>query len=158
MSSTIGQSKGLSVYLNDALTSETVAVDLVGQAITENKGTPLGAFLTLLSWELEEDRDSLVQLMGDLGVHRKHVGVAVARLAEKLAHMRHRGSDPLNRLLELESLHLRIDEKLDLWNALRAGIGARIEGVDVDELIHRTERQAEELERRRLDAVATALI
>jgi hypothetical protein len=56
-------------------------------------------------------------------------------------------------LLELESLHLRIDEKLDMWNALRSSI----DGLDVDELIRRTERQAEELERRRLAAAATAL-
>jgi hypothetical protein len=141
--------KSLSGYLNDALTSETLAVDLVERAITENESTRLRGFLTLLSWELEEDRESLVRLMGELGVRRKHVGVARARFAEKLARLRPTPSSP-SLSAELESLHLRINGKLDMWDALRAGVGARVDGIDVDELIRRTKRQAEELERRRL--------
>jgi hypothetical protein len=139
----------LSGYLNDALTSETLAVDLIERAIADNDGTRVGAFLTLLSWELEEDRESLVRLMGALGVRPKHVGVALARLAEKLARLRRKGSSPQSLSRDLESLHLRIDRKLDTWNALRSSAGDRVDGIDVDELIHRTERQAEQLERRR---------
>jgi hypothetical protein len=52
--------QSLSLYLNDSLTNEMLAVDLVEHAIRKNEGTPLGTFLTLLSWELEEDRESLL--------------------------------------------------------------------------------------------------
>jgi len=141
--------KSLSGYLNDALISETLALDLVERAIADNEGTRVGAFLTLLSWELAEDRESLVRLMGALGVRRKRVGIARARFAEKLAQLRRMGSSPLSLSRDLESLHLRIDRKLDVWNALRSSAGDRVDGIDVDELIHRTERQAEQLERRR---------
>jgi hypothetical protein len=149
--------KRLSVYLNDALTDETLGVELVKRAITENKGTALGAFLTLLSWELEEDRESLVALMGELGVRRKRVGLILAKFAETLGSGRLTVSSPLSLLVELESLHQRINGKLDMWNALRSSLGDRVDGIDFDELIHRTERQAEELERRRLAVAAEAL-
>jgi hypothetical protein len=150
-----GPRGGLSAYLNDALIGETLAVELVERAITEIKGTPLGAFLTLLSWELEEDRESLVRLMREIGVRRKRVRVVPARFAEKLARLRLRPSSPPRLLGELESLQRRIDGKLDMWNALRSSVGARVDGIDVDELIRRTERQAEELERRRVDHAHT---
>ena len=76
--------KSLSVDMNDALTRETLAIELVARAIRENTRTRLGAFLTLLSWELEEDRESLVRLMAELGVRPKRGRVVLARLAEKL--------------------------------------------------------------------------
>jgi hypothetical protein len=40
---------------------------------------------------------------------------------------------PLSPLLELESLHLRIDDKIDVWNALRSSVGDRVNGIDFDE-------------------------
>jgi hypothetical protein len=151
----------LSVYLNDHLADETLGVELVKRAVSENTGTPLRAFLEVLSWELEEDRDRLVRLMDQLGVRRKRVGVILARIAEKLGRLKPDGQltgySPLSPLVELESLHLRIDGKIDMWNALRSSVGERVKGIDFDELVRRAERQAEELERRRLDVAANAL-
>jgi hypothetical protein len=149
--------KSLSVYMSDALTRETLAIELVGRAIRKNTRTRLGAFLTLLSWELEEDRESLVRLTGELGVRPKRGRIVLARLAKKLARVRLGGSSPLSDLVELEALHLQIRAKLDTWTALRSRVGARVNGIDVDELIRRTERQADELDRRRLTVAATAL-
>ena len=149
--------KSLSVYMNDALTRETLAIELIARAIRENTRTRLGAFLTLLSWELEEDRESLVRLMAELGVRPKRGRVVLARLTEKLARARLGSSSPLSHLVELEALHLQIRAKLDTWTALRSRVGPRVDGIDVDELIHRTERQADELDRRRLAVAATAL-
>jgi hypothetical protein len=149
--------KRLSVYLNDHLADETLAVERVKRAISQNNGTRLGTFLTLLSWELEEDRESLLELMGELGVHRKSVGLIRAGIAAKAGAVKHATHSPLSTLAELESLDLRINGKLDMWNALRSSVGERVHGVDFDELIGRTERQAEALERRRLAVAATAL-
>ena len=95
-----------------------------------------------------------MRLMGELGVRRRRVGVVVAGIAEKVGRLRLTGSSPLTTLVELESLDLRINRKLDMWNALRSSVGDRVDGIDFDELIRRAERQAEALERRRL-AVAT---
>jgi hypothetical protein len=149
--------KSVAVYLNEHLADETLAVELATHASLEHKGTKLGTFLLLLSWELEEDRESLVRLMGELGARRRHVGVGLAGIAEKVGHLRHTGSSPLSTLHELEALDLRISGKLDMWTALRPSVGDRVDGIDFDELINRAERQAEALERRRLDAAADAL-
>jgi hypothetical protein len=149
--------KSLSAYLNDHLVGETLGVELASRASSKNKDKPLGTFLLLLSWELEEDRDSLVELMGELGIRRKRVGGIWGGIADKAGRLRLTGSSPLSALGELESLDLRINGKLDMWNALRSSVGDRVVGVDFDALIGRAERQAEALERRRLAAAADAL-
>jgi hypothetical protein len=138
--------KSLSAYLNEHLADETLGLQLATRASVEHKGTPLGTFLLLLSWELEEDRDSLVRLMAELGVRRKHVGPVVAGLAGKVGRLR----SPLRTLAELESLDLRINGKLEMWDALQAGVGDRVDGIDFDDLIRRAEAQADALERRRV--------
>jgi hypothetical protein len=153
-----GSAKRLSVYLNDHLADETFGVELVRRAISENTGTPpFRAFLEVLSWELEEDREILVRLMDQLGVRRKRVGVSLAWIGEKLGRLKLNGYSPLSALVELESLHVVINGKIDMWNALRSSVGNRADGIDFDELAHRAERQAEELERRRVDVAANAL-
>jgi hypothetical protein len=153
--------KRLSVYLNDHLADQTLGVELVKRAISENTGTPLHAFLEVLSCELEEDRESLMRLMGQLGVRRTRVGIIVARIADKVGRLKCNGQltgySPLSALVELESLHRAINDKIDMWNALRSSVGNRVDGIDLDELVRRAERQAEQLERRRLDVAANAL-
>jgi hypothetical protein len=141
----------LSLYLNEHLADETRAVQLVHRAISENEGTPLRAFMEVLRWELEEDRDILERVMRNLGVHRSRIRVGSARLAEKVSRLKPDGR--LSPLDELESLHREIEGKLDMWKALRYSV----DGVDFDELIGRAERQGEEVERRRLNVAATAL-
>jgi hypothetical protein len=72
----------LSVYLNDHLADQPLRLELVKRATAENEGTPLWAFLELLSWELEEDRDSLVRVMGQLGVRRSRTRLVLAWITE----------------------------------------------------------------------------
>jgi hypothetical protein len=151
MSAADTKSKTLSSYLNDHLAGETRALDLATRASVEHKGTPLGTFLLLLSWALEEDRNSLVRLMGELGVRRRRVGVVLARIAG-LA-----GSSRQGTLADLESLDLQIKGKIDMWDALRSSVGDRVDGFDFDELMSRAEGQAEALEQRRLAVAASAL-
>jgi hypothetical protein len=146
--------KSLPSYLNDHLAGETLGLELATRASVEHNGTPLGTFLLLLSWELEEDRDSLVELMDELGVGRKRAGVVSARIAQKVRRLKVTGSSPLSILAELESLDLRINDKLDMWSALRSSVGDRVDGIDFDGLIRRAEGQAEALERRRLAVAA----
>jgi hypothetical protein len=147
----------LGVYLNDQLAHETFAVELVKRTLSENEGTPLRGFLEVLSWELEEDRDTLIRLMDRLGVRRKRAGVSMAWIEEKLGRLRLTRYAPSSTLVELESLQLRIKGKLDAWSDLRSSLGERAASVHFDDLIRRGERQAEELEQRRLAVAADAL-
>jgi hypothetical protein len=149
--------KQLEVYLNHQLAHETFAVELVKRTLSENEGTPLRGFLEVLSWELEEDRDTLVRVMGRLGVRRERIGVSLAWIEERLGRLRFTHYSPLSTLAELESLQLRIKGKLDTWSDLRSSLGERAAGVHFGELIDRAEGQAEELERRRLAVAADAL-
>lgn len=151
------KAKGLSAYLNGHLAGETLGLALATRASLQQEGTPLGSFLKLLSWELEEDRESLTGLMAELGVRRKRVGVILARMAQRIGHLGLTGSSPLSALADLESLALRINDKREMWRALRAGVGDREDGIDFDDLIRRAELQAEALKRRRLAVAADAL-
>lgn len=130
--------EGLPAYLNGHLAGETLGLALATRASSQHEGTPLGTFLKLLSWELEEDRESLLGLMATLGVRRKRAILA------RIPHLRLSGSSPLS---TLASLDLRINDKREMWSALRSSAGEV--GIDFDELIRRAERQAEALERRR---------
>ena len=158
MSVTTTHSAGtrLSAYLNDHLTHETLGIELARRAGAEHKSTQLGTFLETLSWELEEDRETLVELMDELGIGRNLTAIR-ATLAEAMRNLRLRGSSPLGTLVALESLDLRISEKLDMWSALRAGVGDRVEGFDFDEQVRRAELQAEALVQRRLTVASDAL-
>jgi hypothetical protein len=160
-SATRRSAKRLSVYLNGHLADETRGLEFVKRAISENEGTPLRAFMEVLSWELEEDRESLARVMGELGVRRRRVRVVLARLADQVERLkpdgRLTGHSPLSLLVELESLHRGVEGKIDMWKALRHSVRDRVDGIDFDQLIRRAERQAEEIERRRLDVAANAL-
>ena len=65
----------------------------------------------------------------------------LAGFAETLGNLRLTGSSPLSLLVELESLHLQISGKLDMWTRCGPASGDRVDGIDFDELIHRTERR-----------------
>ena len=158
MSATTTHSAGtrLSHYLNGHLTDQTLAIELARRAGAEHKGTQLGTFLEILAWELEEDRDTLVELMADLRVGRNLTAIR-ATIAEAMRNFRLRDASPLSTLAALESLDLRINEKRDMWTALQAGIGDRVAGFDFDGQVRRAELQAEMLVQRRLEAASDAL-
>jgi hypothetical protein len=153
--------KLLSIYLNDHLAGSTVGVELAKRARSENEGTALGDWLVGLSREIEEDRATLERLMDELGVRRDHLKTKSAWIAEKAGRLKLNGQlsgySPLSRLVELESLHLGVNGKLDMWQALGRILGDGVDGFDFDQLARRAERQARELEQRRLDAAAEAL-
>jgi hypothetical protein len=95
--------------------------------------------------------------MGELGVRRKRRRMISARVAGKVGRLTPSGHLSASRLVELESIRLGINGKLDGWIALQSSVGDRVDGIDFDELIRRAEGQAEAVERRRRDVVAEAL-
>jgi len=155
-------SKYLATYLNDHLLGATAGLELARRAARENQGSELGEFLTGLAREIEDDRDTLLAVMSELGVTPDRLKVAAGWAAEKLGRLKPnaqlRGYSPLSPLVELEGLLIGIQGKLAMWRAL-ADVAAEL-GLDrerLETLAGRAERQQGDVERHRLAVARTAL-
>jgi hypothetical protein len=155
-------SKYLATYLNDHLLGSTVGTELVQRAARENQGSELGEFLTGVAREIEDDRETLLALMSELGVKPDQLKVAAGWIAEKLGRLKPnaqlRGYSPLSPLVELEGLLIGIQGKLAMWQVL-AEVAEQV-GVDrarMEELSARAERQQADIERHRLEVGRRAL-
>jgi len=151
----------LGIYLNDHLGGSTLGVELVKRATGNNQGTEYGATLAVLAREIEEDRDTLLRLMDELGFGKDRLKVTGGWVAEKLGRLKLNGSlvdySPLSRLVELEGLYLGVTGKLALWTNLRASLGDRVGDVNLVELADRARSQGGRLEDLRSRAAAEAL-
>ena len=77
-------SKYLATYLNDHLLGATGGTELARRAAGENEGSELGEFLADLAREIDDDRETLLAVMGELGVKADRLKVAAGWSAEKL--------------------------------------------------------------------------
>ena len=155
-------SKYLATYLNDHLLGATVGTELVRRAARENQGSELGAFLTGLAREIEDDRETLLALMAELGVKPDRLKVAAGWTGEKLGRLKPnaqlRGYSPLSPLVELEGLLIGIQGKLAMWQVLaELAVELGIDRARLEELTARAERQQADVERHRLDVGRRAL-
>ena len=155
-------SKYLATYLNDHVLGATLGTELVRRAARENQGSELGEFLTGVAREIEDDRETLLALMSELGVKPDQLKVAAGWIAEKLGRLKPnaqlRGYSPLSPLVELEGLLIGIQGKLAMWQVL-AEVAEQV-GVDrarMEELSARAERQQADIERHRLEVGRRAL-
>jgi len=152
----------LTTYLNDHLAGATAGRELAKRSASSNRGSSYGSFLEALAAEIDEDRDSLSEIMRALDISVDHAKMIAGWGAEKLGRLKLNGRllgySPLSRVVELEALALGINGKLALWRTLdrlpRAG--AELADFDLPELIRRAERQLEQLETHRLQAVTDA--
>jgi hypothetical protein len=153
----------LSIYLNDHLAGSTFALNLARRAAASNRETTYGAVLDAIAAEIEEDRNVLLEVMERLSVGQDRLKLAVAWSAEKAGRLKLNGEllgySPLSRLEELEALSLGVEGKLALWRTLRHTLGsdARLNGIDLDELIARAQSHRRRLERQRMSAGDEAL-
>jgi hypothetical protein len=152
----------LEIYLADHLAASTAGVALARRSAQANAGTALGEALRRLAAEIEDDRRTLQAVVAALGFRESRTKVAAAWLADKVGRLKLngqlRGYSPLSRVLELETLSVGVAGKLALWQSLQAvpGLGARLPGVDLDELAERARRQRAEIEEHRLEAAREA--
>jgi hypothetical protein len=155
-------SKYLAIYLNDHLGGSTVGLELVRRAAGEYRGSELGDFLTQLAGEIEEDRETLRELMDDLGVVEDKVKIVVGWVGEKAGRLKPNGHflsrSPLSPVVELEALSLGIEGKRLMWVALREAAGE----LDLDPerfaaLEARAVRQREGVETHRVAAALAAI-
>ncbi len=158
----MAEHKALDIYLNDHLAGATGACELVQRLQTENEGTTLGKFLAELTGDIQEDRQTLEDLMDRLGTTKSPVKQAATLVMEKLSRIKLIGSfsaqTDLSRLLALETLYLGVEGKCCLWRALKqvAGEYPSMASTDFDVLIRRAEAQKSRLEQER-SAAATVL-
>ena len=75
--------KPMDVYLNDHLAGAMLGSDLAEQIQKENEGTPLGDLMATLAPQIEEDRETLIDLMERMGTSKNPVKQATTWLAEK---------------------------------------------------------------------------
>jgi hypothetical protein len=155
-------SKYLATYLNDHLAGATGGLALARRAASENAGSELGDFLSELAEEIEADRETLKEIMAALGVGTDRTKLIAARVFERVGRLKPnaqlRGYSPLSPLVELEVLALGIHGKLGLWRALGEIAGdPPLDAGRLTELAARAERQAADVEARRLEVARTAL-
>ncbi|HKF83884.1 MAG TPA: hypothetical protein VKB23_13100 [Solirubrobacterales bacterium] len=157
-----GPDRLLAIYLNDHLAGAALGVELARRLRSSNRGDgEMGEPLARICAEIEADRETLVGLMDRLGVDRKPLKPALARIGERLGRLKLngqlRGYSPLSRVLELEVLAAGIGGKLQLWNGLEQRFGDSLEGFDFHALAGRADGQGRQVEDLHLKAAARAL-
>ncbi len=153
----------LLVYLNDHLAGSMVALTLMGRICAAHADSDLGALLTTLRAEVEEEQTLLRALVTSAGGTESTLAQAVAWVGEKLSRRKigpGTADDSGLVLFEaLELLTLGFVGRQALWRTLAEL--ARVTGIrsdtDFAALVRRTESHLSALESLRLRAAMTAL-
>lgn len=152
----------LRVYLNDHLAGAAGGVALARRLANSHRGTAVDEELADLAAQTEQDRDALVEIMGQLGIARVFYKEPFAVLAERVGRLKLNGTvlhrSPLSSVIELEGMALAVTGKAAGWRALRelSASESKLDKTRLDELITRAEQQSAMLERVRLRAVREA--
>ena len=138
----------LSIYLRDHHAASAGGLALARRALGSRHP---------LAEQIARDRETLEDLMRQLGVPSSAMKVGFVRIAERVSRLKLNGTlfkrSPLSRIVELETLVVGIRGKEALWTALLAA-GFRLQGIDLDALIESARTQAKEVDEQRLIAVA----
>jgi hypothetical protein len=138
--------------LDDQLAAGVLWREVARRAQGENEGTELGEALAGVAAAISEDVLLFERMMKGLGMRPSRVKPRLAVAAERIGRMklngRLRGYSPLSRFAELDFLAMGIEGKKILWANLRdlTDVGARVPGLDFDQLIERAAWQSAELE------------
>jgi hypothetical protein len=155
--------RAMDVYLNDHLGGAMFGSGLAGQIRDRHDGTPLGDIMRIIAAQIEEDRQTLLDLMERMNIARNPVKQATGWMAEKASQMKFSGlvsGEPDHgAFMALESLTVGVAGKVYLWRSLKevADQYPALASTDLDALISRAEAQRTTLERERLAAAGHAL-
>ncbi len=153
----------MDLYLNDHLAGAMLGSELAGAIRDRHEGTPLGELMRAIAVEIEEDRQTLLDLMDRLDVSKNPVKQATGWVAEKASRVKFggllSGEPDHGAFMALESLTLGVVGKACLWRALKEVEGdyPQLAAADLDRLIERAESQRSVLDRERLAAGRQAL-
>lgn len=153
----------LATYLNDHLGGASTGRELARRTLSNNRGNEYGVVLEDIVRQIEEDRETLLELMRRLDIEPDRAKQALGWTAEKLGRLKLNGQllgySPLSRLVELEGLMLGVTGKLAMWLALLPALSGdpRIEGIDLQQLADRARDQRQAVEKLRRRAAVEAL-
>jgi hypothetical protein len=143
----------LAIYLQDHYAAAGAGVRLARRLRQRSTGGEPGRELAELADQIAFDRKQLEQVLRAQGVRPSRLKGLFARVGESAFRLKPNGSlssySPLNRLLDLETLHVGITGKRDLWRALIpvfGSAGAPL-GVDLASLETSATGQLERVER-----------
>jgi hypothetical protein len=147
--------KAMNVYLNDHVAGAMFGSDLARQIESQSEGTELATRIRELGTQIEEDRQTLSDLMERMGVTKNPVKQATTWLAEKVSRVKLTGLSSreggLGVFMALETLYLGVEGKASLWRMLK-DVEDRYLALDageLDTLIARAEAQRDVLETER---------
>jgi hypothetical protein len=152
----------LGSYLNDHLGGAHAGVEMARQLQDEIQGEADAEVLGRLAEEIEEDLDTLRDLVDTIGSTRHPIKQAAGWVAEKAHRLgvteTRTGSPHLTRLLQAETLSLGVEGKLCLWLALIevAPSDPQLAAIDLQRLVDRALDQRRRLEVVRLAAARRA--
>jgi hypothetical protein len=152
----------LGIYLNDHLAGATAGTQLFRRAAGSHEG-PTRATLERLGQESDQDRATLLDLMGRLGVPVRQYKVLAGWLGEKAGRFKPNGGlvrrSPLSSLVETEALMLGVCGKSAAWRTLRelADTDDRLDAGLLDGLLEKADAQHDELEELRAQFARDAL-
>ena len=157
------QSELREVYLNDHLMGACGGVELA-RRLARTYGDPDDRkVLKELAAEIEQDRQSLMEVMARLNVPKRSVNMMAGWLGEKIGRLKPNGSllhrTALTPVMELEAMHLGVEGKEAGWRVLRelADRDTRLEPAEFDRLIDRATHQKQVLDGLRRQAAMAAL-
>jgi hypothetical protein len=153
----------LATYLNDHLAGAMFGSDLAEQLQTRAEQGPLHKLMEWLAPQIEEDRQTLLELMDSLEISKSTLKQATTWLAEKTSRTKFGGlaasENRVGTFMAIETLALGVEGKLSLWIALGevADHYPQLRDIDLPGLAERARAQRDALERERLAAARQAL-
>jgi hypothetical protein len=112
----------LETYLQDHRAGAAMGSDLARRLADENLGTPYEDSLVAIAQEIEQDVDTLDEIMERFGISPSGLKIAGAKIAETVGRLKPNeqltGYSPLSRVLEIEGLRGGVHAKLGLWDSL----------------------------------------
>jgi hypothetical protein len=155
--------KLLHIYLNDHLAGAIVARELALRCLSNNRATPLGAWLERFIDETEDDRSLLESVIAAVGGTPSRVKPAFGWIAEKAGRFKLNGQfvgySDLSRLEEIEGLCVIVEAKRTRLMALCEAQknDDRLRGFDWEAAIDTARGHRRTLEEFRIDAAAKVI-
>lgn len=141
-------SKPIAIYLRNHEAAARGGVDHFRRIARTQRARPWVKELTDLHAQVRKDLDQLQRLMRELGIRPDPLTGTAMRLAEKIGRAKPNGRlisrSPLSDLIEIEAAQDAVHAKSAGWRALISA-ELRPTSVNLDDLLHRAERQRDRL-------------
>lgn len=144
--------KYLRIYLTDHQAASVAGFELAKRTLGSNRGSEFEAELAPVVEAIGEDKETLSEIMGSLGVSANPVKNVATWVAEKAGRVKLNGEilsySPLSRVIEFEGLVSGIVAKRALWVSL-LGLSDSFDSGRLQGLIERADEQIETMQRLR---------